>query len=123
MNELLPSLLADVKALIDGARQRVAVAVNAELTMLYWQIGSYINANLLQNARADYGRQTVRLLAQQLTQEYGGGWAEKSLRRMMQFAEVFSDQLNCRDTVATIELVAIRTADTHRGLAQTGILR
>jgi len=53
MNELLPSLLADVKALIDGARQRVAVAVNAELTMLYWQIGSCINVNSLQNARAD----------------------------------------------------------------------
>jgi len=33
----------------------------------------------------------VRLLAQQLTQEYGGGFGEKSLRRMMQFAEVFSD--------------------------------
>ena len=34
-----PPLLADVRQLIDAARQRVAQAVNAELTQLYWQIG------------------------------------------------------------------------------------
>ena len=30
-------LFNDIKTLIDSARQRAAVAVNAELTLLYWQ--------------------------------------------------------------------------------------
>ncbi|MCF7936270.1 MAG: DUF1016 N-terminal domain-containing protein [Synergistales bacterium] len=34
-----PELLADIPELVDLARQPVAVAVNAELTLLYWDIG------------------------------------------------------------------------------------
>ena len=41
-------LVADVRQLIDAARQCVALAVNAELTQLYWQIGRRIGAELLQ---------------------------------------------------------------------------
>src|ERR1700676_4778428 len=48
--ELIPSdpaLLADVRKLIDSARGRVAVTVNAELTMLYWQIGRRLSGEVL----------------------------------------------------------------------------
>lgn len=34
-----PELLNVLKSLIDRARQRAATAVNAELTLLYWQMG------------------------------------------------------------------------------------
>lgn len=86
------SLLADVRQLIDSARQRVAATVNAELTMLYWRIGQRVNAEFLQGQRAEYGRQVVVTLARQLTTSYGGSFEHKNLRRMMQFAEVFSDE-------------------------------
>jgi hypothetical protein len=36
------SLFGDVTTLIEAARGRVAVTVNAELTMLYWGIGRRI---------------------------------------------------------------------------------
>lgn len=36
------SLLGDVTSLIEQARGRVAVTVNAELTMLYWGVGTRI---------------------------------------------------------------------------------
>lgn len=42
MKALAPAtddLLLGVQALIDSAHKRVAVAVNAELTLLYWQPG------------------------------------------------------------------------------------
>ena len=58
---LQPPLLADVRELIDAARQRVAQAVNAELTQLYWQIGRRISTELLQGQRADYGKQVMYL--------------------------------------------------------------
>lgn len=40
MTELVPaSLLTDIRRMIDTARARTAAAVNAELTLLYCQVG------------------------------------------------------------------------------------
>lgn len=46
-------LLAEVRQLIESARQRVASAVNAELTQLYWHIGRRISSELLQGQRGE----------------------------------------------------------------------
>ena len=67
LQPLQPPLLADVRQLIDAARQRVSQAVNAELTQLYWQIGRRISTELLQGQRAEYGKQVMAELARQLT--------------------------------------------------------
>lgn len=84
-------LYSDIKQLIEGAHSAVAQTVNAGLTMLYWNIGKRINDEILQNKRADYGKQIVVSLAQQLTSEYGNSFTEKNLRRIMQFNYVFPD--------------------------------
>ncbi len=86
------ALIEAIKHLIDTARQRVAATVNAELTLLYWQIGQRINVEILQGDRAEYGTRIIATLAQQLRQDYGRGFTEKNLRRMMQFAETFPDE-------------------------------
>lgn len=69
-------LLTDIQHLIDKSRQKVALAVNAELTMLYWRIGHRINVEILKDSRAEYGR----------------SFEAKNLRRMIQFSETFSDE-------------------------------
>lgn len=84
-------LLTDVRQLIDAARQRVAQAVNAELTQLYWQVGRRINAELLQGQRADYGKQVMAELARQLTADFGQGWSERQLHYCVRLAEVLPD--------------------------------
>ena len=84
-------LVADVRQLIDTARQRVAMAVNAELTQLYWQIGRRIGTGLLQGQRADYGKQVVAELARQLTADFGRGWSEQQLRHCVRLAEIFPE--------------------------------
>lgn len=94
MNEVAPTLtplLAEVRQLIDAARQRVASTVNAELTQLYWHIGRRINDELLQGQRGGYGKQVVAELARQLTSEFGRGWGERQLRYCARLAEVFPD--------------------------------
>lgn len=85
-------LLADIRHLIDAARQRVAVAVNAELSLLYWRIGRRIDAEVLQGQRAEYGKQVVSSVAKQLTAEYGKGWSERQLRYCLRVAEIFPDE-------------------------------
>lgn len=61
-NDLAPPddrLFQDIDQLIDAARQRAAVAVNAELTLLYWQVGQRIQTEVLQGQRAEYGKQII----------------------------------------------------------------
>lgn len=89
--ESLAPLLAEVRLLIDAARQRVASAVNAELTQLYWHIGRRISAEALQGQRGEYGKQVVAELARQLTADFGKGWSERQLRYCVRMAEVFPE--------------------------------
>ena len=91
MNNALP-LLADIKLLIEESKQRVAVTVNATMSMLYWEIGKKINEGILHYKRAEYGSNIVSSIAKQLTLTYGDSFSEKNLRRMMQFAAVFDDR-------------------------------
>ena len=85
------ALAADIRQLIEVARQQVAQAVNAGLTTLYWQIGTRIRQDILKERRAEYGAEIVATLSRQLVPEFGRGFEEKNLRRMVQFAEVFPD--------------------------------
>ena len=86
------ALLVEIRALIEDARQQVAKVANSALTLTYWRIGKRIGAEVLGGERAAYGGQIVVSLARQLEQDYGHGFSEKSLRRMIQFAEVFPDE-------------------------------
>lgn len=85
------SVLAEVRSLILEARQQTARMVNAGLTLLYWQVGNRIQREILKERRAEYGAEIVRSLSAQLEVEFGRGFGEKSLRRMVQFAEAFPD--------------------------------
>ena len=49
-------LISEIKTLIEQSKQQVAVAVNASITMLYWQIGTRINKEILNDLRAEYGK-------------------------------------------------------------------
>jgi predicted nuclease of restriction endonuclease-like (RecB) superfamily len=85
------SLFGEVRTLIVEARQRLALAVNADLTLLYWQVGDRIRRDILMEKRAEYGSAIVSALGRQLEQEFGRGFSEKSLRHQIRFAEAFPD--------------------------------
>ena len=87
-----PALLGELRELIAQARQHVAQTANSTLTLLYWQVGTRIQREVLQDGRADYGAQIVATVSRQLVLDFGKGFAEKSLRRMIQFAEAFADE-------------------------------
>ena len=92
MSTLLTStLLGDVKQLIVSAKQHTFQAVNAQMTLLYWQVGHTIASQVLGHERASYGQQVVDALAIELSQEFGKGWSKRNLFQMIKFSEVFSD--------------------------------
>lgn len=85
------ALSSDVKQLIQSAKQRAAVAVNSELTLLYWNVGKRIADDVLNGERAEYGKQVIRGLAKQLTNDFGKGWSNKQLHHCLRFFEAFPD--------------------------------
>ena len=84
-------LLNDLSQLIEQSQRQVVAQANSTLTLLFWQIGNVINQNILQNKRAEYAKQIVPTVSAQLKAKYGSNFEEKNLRRMLQFAEQFSD--------------------------------
>jgi predicted nuclease of restriction endonuclease-like (RecB) superfamily len=65
--------------------------VDSGLTTLYWHVGRRVRKDILKEKRAEYGGQIVAALGRQLEKEFGRGFGEKNLRRMIQFAEAFPD--------------------------------
>ena len=59
--------------------------------MLYWQVGKRIADEILGGERAEYGKQVMSSLAQQLTLDYGKGWSKRNLAQMVKFSEIFPD--------------------------------
>lgn len=85
------AFIENISQLIRSSKQRMATAVNAELTLLYWHIGNRINQYILQGERAEYGQEIVRTLADKLTEQFGKGWSKRNLNYMMQFATTFPE--------------------------------
>ena len=90
-SEPAKKLLKDLRSLIDVARKQASQVVNAGLVRLNWMVGERIRRDILKGKRAGYGDKIVSTLSRQLSAEYGKGYTEKSLRRMIQFAELFPD--------------------------------
>ncbi len=86
------SLFEKIKNLIEQTKQNVAISVNSSLTIMYWEIGNKINQDILKNQRAEYGKEIVVTLSRQLQDNFGKGFDEKNLRRMMQFANAIEKQ-------------------------------
>ena len=64
------SLIQDLRHIIEQARGQVAATANYTQTMMYWHIGERINREVLDNQRAEYGKQIVATVSRQLQTEF-----------------------------------------------------
>ena len=83
-----PALLASIKERIQSAQIRAAVAVNRELILLYWDIGSEISRR--QNAEG-WGTKVIEKLAEDLKRSFPRmqGFSSRNLQYMKTFAEAW----------------------------------
>ncbi len=84
-------VLERVANIIETRKFHAASFANREITLMYWEIGNYVNSIILDGNRAAYGKQIVATLASQLETKYGKTFDIHNLRRMMRFAENFND--------------------------------
>lgn len=84
-------LFHQVAELLQNARQQVLRTVNSTMTYTYFEIGRMI-VEEEQNGkdRAEYGKQILKGLSEQLTSEFGKGFSIDILERIRKFYLVYS---------------------------------
>lgn len=85
------ALFERVTEIIENRKSRAGSYANREVTMMYWEIGEHISSVLLGGERAEYGKRIVATLSHQLEEKYGSSFGVTKLKRMMQFAKLFTD--------------------------------
>lgn len=76
-----------------NARQNVAVQVNNEQLLAYWNIGRVIVEHEQASAkRAEYGKSTIKQISKQLTKEFGRGFSVSNLQFMRRFYQTYQIQ-------------------------------
>jgi predicted nuclease of restriction endonuclease-like (RecB) superfamily len=79
-----------IREIILVARKRVYRMANSALLETYWHIGQIIVENEQKGkVKADYGKATLKNLANQLTLEFGKGFDDSNLRNMRSFYIAF----------------------------------
>lgn len=91
--KLSKKFLDNIIAHIESAKSHVASYTNSTLVMLYWNVGSLINSEILNNTRAEYGEQILPHLAKELTLLYGNGFDRPNLSRMVKFSKLYSKEI------------------------------
>jgi predicted nuclease of restriction endonuclease-like (RecB) superfamily len=84
-------LFEEISNIIETSRRKILSEANHAAVMTFWYVGKRVNDEILENKRAEYGKQIMSRLATQLTDKYGRSFELRNIRRMMQFAEQFPD--------------------------------
>ena len=79
-----------VSQIIENRKSRAGAYANAEVTIMFWEVGRYINSVILDFKRAVYGKKIFAALSQKLIVRFGNSFSERNLYRMTQFYINFS---------------------------------
>lgn len=84
------TLVKDIKDLINSSQDRAIRAIDNERVLLYWNIGKRIIEELQQGQdRADYGKEIIKNLSNDLQPDFGSGYSIRQLELMRQFYKTF----------------------------------
>lgn len=85
------NLFQQVAVLLKNAQQQVLRTVNSTMVFTYFEIGRMI-VEEEQNGkeRADYGKQVLKGLSEQLTKEFGKGFSLSNLEQIRKFYMIYS---------------------------------
>ena len=111
-------LLADIKARIRAAQHRAALSANAEMILLYWDIGRLIAAR---QEREGWGAGVIPRLALDLKNELPEkkGFSERNIKLMVQFFKTYPKALELgQPSVAQISSENLPRSIGQRVVAQ-----
>lgn len=98
MNEIqetgrIDALFEKISVLIEQGRHRVVTAANIAECYTKYGVGQYIVEDEQQGkARAEYGKQVLKVLSARLTERFGDGWSVETLDKCRKFYRVYSSK-------------------------------
>jgi predicted nuclease of restriction endonuclease-like (RecB) superfamily len=82
----------ELTEIIVFGKKDIELSINRTITNVYWQIGNRINTEILNDKRAEYGKQIIKHVSEFLVANFGKGWGEKHIRHCLRIAETFQDK-------------------------------
>ena len=111
-NSLLPyeNALNDIKTIIASARNTAYSVTNQVMIMTYWNIGKRI-VEEEQNgqSRAEYGKNLINVLSEELTKEFGSGFSERNLQYFRKLYLYFDEDSISHAFVRNLRKAQIRS--------------
>lgn len=93
----------EIKQILNQARKKSYSAINSAMVDAYWSIGKRIFEEEQQGQkRAEYGKELIKILSNELTIEFGKGFSERSLREYRQFYLLFQETEKWRTLFAKL---------------------
>ena len=90
--EISNNYINEIKTILKNARQKAYTAINSAMVEAYWKIGRRIvEEEQSGRERAEYGKEIIKNLSKELTEEFGKGFGERNIRNIRQFYVLFSD--------------------------------
>lgn len=84
------NLIIEIKTLINQTKSSLLKTINSEMVKLYFEIGKRIIENEQGGKlRAEYGKELLKHISQELTEEFGKGFSVSNLKQMRQFYTVY----------------------------------
>lgn len=81
------------------------------MVQAYWEIGREINEAV--GERAEYGKQLLKFLSEQLTAEFGKGFTIANLRNMRQFFQTFPNRYALRSELTWTHYRMLMRVEEH----------
>lgn len=93
MHSYHKTLIVDIKTIINNGISEAYEAVNYSVIKTYWNIGKrIIEEEQNGKSRAQYGKEIINALSNELISEFGKGYNERNLRYYRQFYLMFPEQ-------------------------------
>lgn len=84
------NVIADIKHIINSAREKAIRTVDTERVLMYWHIGQRIFLEEQEGKdRADYGKFLIKIISEQLQPEFGTGFSRRHIETCRQFYRAF----------------------------------
>lgn len=86
------NLIAEVKQIVQAARDQSYRAINVMQIVSNWLIGQRIVIQeQMGKEKADYGKHVIEIVSAALTEEFGKGYSETNIRNMRKFYLIFNN--------------------------------
>jgi len=84
-------LFQNISEIIENYKVQAGLYANREIVLMYWKVGIHINSIVLDEGRAEYGKNILSTLSTKLMKLYGKSFYIENIYRMMRFAKVYPD--------------------------------